>query len=280
MPISNSATPDATPENVKTLFAPINDTLFFAGEHATIFLDSQLALVRFTPEATLLFRLRAEDVGRSINDFKCQLNYPELLTDLQEVLEGPKLVEREVTGPGLTHYLVRVVGYGEASGRSRRAVLSLIDVTHLRRAGVLQRQIDSLPEHVAVLNAQGTIVQVNQAWADFARLNGASEADMHAGSIGVGANYLAVLSRSDTPESAQLLQDIQRVLAGKLERMQFVYPCNSPTEERWFAMHVSPLLGLGESGAVVTHLDVTHWLGRCKAGPLARVSCVQESNPA
>jgi two-component system, chemotaxis family, CheB/CheR fusion protein len=227
---------------------------------ATIFLDSHLALVRFTPEATLLFRFRQEDVGRSINDFKCQLNYPELLADLHEVLAGPKLVEREVTGPGGTHYLVRVVGYGEAAGRSRRAVLSLIEVTQLRRASQLQRQIDSLPEHVAVLNAQGTIVQVNQAWADFARFNGADERDMHATSTGIGANYLAVLSRSTNPDAADMLRDIQRVLAGQLEHLRLTYPCHSPTEERWFAMHVSPLRGSGESGAVVTHLDVTPWV--------------------
>jgi two-component system, chemotaxis family, CheB/CheR fusion protein len=229
---------------------------------ATVFLDSHLGLVRFTPEATLLFRLRPEDVGRSINDFKCQLNYPELLADLHEVLAGPKLVEREVTGPGGTHYLVRVVGYGEAAGRSRRAVLSLIEVTQLRRASQLQRQIDSLPEHVAVLNSQGTIVQVNQAWADFARFNGADEKDMHATSTGVGANYLAVLSRSTNPDAAEMLRDIQRVLAGQLEHLRLTYPCHSPNEERWFAMHVSPLRGSGESGAVVTHLDVTPWVHR------------------
>lgn len=228
---------------------------------ATIFLDSQLALVRFTPEATLLFRLRSEDIGRSINDFKCQLNYPQMQADLHEVLQGPKkLVEREVTGPGDSHFLVRLVGYGEEAGSVRRVVLSLIDVTQLRRAGQLQRQIDSLTEHVAVLNAQGTIVQVNHAWAEFSRLNGLSETD--ATSTGLGANYLAVLSRSNTPESTKLLHGIQRVLAGESDRVQFVYPCHSPTQERWFAMHVSPLLGSGDSGAVVTHLDVTPWVSQ------------------
>jgi two-component system CheB/CheR fusion protein len=228
---------------------------------ATIFLDSQLALVRFTPEATLLFRLRPEDVGRSINDFKCQLNYPQLLADLHEVLEGPKkLVEREVKGPGDSHFLVRLVGYGEQAGSSGRVVLSLIDVTQLRRAGQLQRHMDSLTEHVAVLNAQGTIVQVNHAWAEFSRLNGLRETE--ATSTGVGANYLAVLSRSNTPESSTLLRGIQRVLAGELDRVQLVYPCHSPTHERWFAMHASPLLGSGDSGAVVTHLDITPWVSQ------------------
>jgi two-component system, chemotaxis family, CheB/CheR fusion protein len=229
---------------------------------ATLFLDHQLALVRFTPEATLLFKLRPEDAGRSINDFKCQLDYPELLADLQQVLVGPNVIEREVSGPGQTFYLVRVVGYGDTTGRTRRAVLSLIDVTHLRQVDKLQRQIDSLPEHVAVLNAQGTIVQVNQAWADFSRVTGADGKEVQATSTGVGTNYLAVLSRSTGPDAQQVLQEIQQVLAGQRESSRMTYPCHSPTEQRWFAMHVSPLRGGGEMGAVVTHLDVTPWVSK------------------
>jgi two-component system, chemotaxis family, CheB/CheR fusion protein len=229
---------------------------------ATLFLDHHLALVRFTPEATLLFRLRPEDVGRSINDFKCQLDYPELLADLQQVLVGPNVIEREVNGPGQSNYLVRVVGYGETTGRTRRAVLSLIDVTQLRQVDKLQRQIDSLPEHVAVLNAQGTIVQVNQAWADFARGTGADGKEVQTPSTGIGTNYLAVLSRSTSPDAQQVLQEIQQVLAGERDSLRMTYPCHSPTEQRWFAMHVSPLRGGGEMGAVVTHLDVTPWVSK------------------
>jgi two-component system CheB/CheR fusion protein len=216
--------------------------------------------VRFTPEATLLFHVRPEDVGRPINDFKCQLNYPELPSDLDQALSGSKLVEREVTGPGGRHYLSRVVGYGDNAGRPRRAVLSLIEVTQLHHASQLQRQIDSLPGHVAVLNSQGAIVQVNRAWAEFSQLNSANSDP--SSSTGVGANYLSVLARSTNPEAVQLLRDVQQVLSGKLERLQLTYPCHSPKEKRWFCMYVSPLRGSGENGAIITHLDVTPWISK------------------
>jgi len=232
---------------------------------ATLFVDEALTLVRFTPEATLLFRLRPDDVGRSVADFKCQLDYPALMDDLRGALGGAPLVEREVPGPGQARYLARVIGYGDTVGRNRRAVLSLVDVSRLLDAERLQRLIDSLPEHVALLDGQGSIRQVNRAWAEFARCNTPEGQD---GGTGVGTNYLAVLARSTAPDSAEVLRGLQQVLTGVRAGLRVTYPCHSPTEQRWFVMQVSPLHGSGgraERGAVVTHLDVTPWVG--PAGP-------------
>ncbi|MCU0922546.1 MAG: PAS domain-containing protein, partial [Burkholderiaceae bacterium] len=172
---------------------------------ATLFVDHQLELVRFTPEATLLFRLRPTDVGRSIADFKCPLDYPELVDDLREALAGQPLRERELNGPNQARYLARVLGYGEGGSGSRRAVLSLIDVSRMHDAERLQRLIDSLPQHIAVLDERGNILQVNLAWQRFARQNGAASGTPRAASTGVGANYLGVLARSTDVNARELL---------------------------------------------------------------------------
>lgn len=230
---------------------------------ATLFVDASFSLVRFTPEATLLFRLRPDDIGRSIADFNCQLDYPELVDDLKRALADSQPIEREITGGGQARYLARVIGYGDALGHNRRAVLSLIEVTRLHDAERLQRLIDSLPEHVALLDTLGTIVQVNQAWADFARCNGGAVPG-----TGVGSNYLAVLARSDVPDSADILRKLQQVLSGQRPSLRITYPCHAPDQQRWFVMQASPLRGRGvdtDRGAVVTHLDVTPWVGA--AGP-------------
>jgi two-component system CheB/CheR fusion protein len=231
---------------------------------ATLFIDAQQQLVRFTPEAAALFRLRPSDIGRPIGNFSNPLDYPDLLADLRSVLAGGAAVEREVPGPGGSGYLARVLGYGERAGVPRRAVLSLIDVSRLRDARRLQAVIDSLPEHVAVLDVHGTVRQVNHAWHSFAAQNdgataghgsGASQAG---GPAGVGANYLAVLARATTPDALEVLRGLQQVLSGRCEHYRVTYPCHSPSEQRWFVMNAAALRG-SEQGAVVSHFDITPW---------------------
>ena len=226
---------------------------------ATLFIDAQQQLVRFTPEAAALFRLRPSDIGRPISNFNNPLDYPEMEVDLRAVLGGGPAVERELHGPGGSGYLVRVLGYGERPGVPRRAVLTLIDVSRLRDARRLQAVIDSLPEHVAVLDVHGTVRQVNHAWHVFADRNagghGGAQVD---GPVGVGANYLAVLARATTPDALEVLRGLQQVLAGRSDHFRVTYPCHSPTEQRWFVMNASALRG-SELGAVVSHFDITPW---------------------
>jgi len=225
---------------------------------ATVFVDPGLSLLRFTPEAMPLFRLRPDDIGRSITDFNIRLDYPALTQDLQRALDGEDAVEREVPGPDQVPYLARIVGYGPRGRAGRRAVLSLIDVSRLRDAERLQQLIDSLPEHVALLDHHGTIRQVNRAWTDFSRSQGGSET-----TTGIGANYLAVLARAGTTEANSLREGIQQVLSGTSEGVRQTYACHAPDRQRWFVLHVSPLADVGsapERGAVVTHLEVTPWM--------------------
>jgi two-component system CheB/CheR fusion protein len=229
---------------------------------ATLFIDAQRQLVRFTPEAALLFRLRPSDIGRPLADFNNPLDYPELLADLGGVLAGGNAVERELTAPTGGGYLARVLGYGERPGVPRRAVLSLIDVSRLRDARRLQAVIDSLPEHVAVLDVHGSVRQVNHAWHAFAAQNaGAGGGGSQVGGpVGVGTNYMAVLARATTPDALEVLRGLQQVLSGRSDHYRVIYPCHSPTEQRWFVMHASALRG-SEQGAVVSHFDITPWHG-------------------
>jgi two-component system CheB/CheR fusion protein len=56
-----------------------------------------------------------------------------------------------------------------------------------------QTVLDSLPQHIAVLDRASRIVAVNRAWASFARENSNNCSIL---STGVGANYLEVCKRA------------------------------------------------------------------------------------
>ncbi len=51
----------------------------------------------------------------------------------------------------------------------------------------MQKTLDSLTSHIAILDKEGTIIFVNQSWRSFAEKNGFLFLDH-----GVGANYIKV----------------------------------------------------------------------------------------
>ena len=95
---------------------------------------------------------------------------------------------------------------------------------------------------------------MNDAWKKFALMNRGAAA-----SVSVGINYLDVCrcSASAGDGTARLaLEGVQSVLEGRSEFFEIEYPCDSPTEPRWFLARVVPLK-TPEGGAVVSHAEIT-----------------------
>jgi hypothetical protein len=114
--------------------------------------------------------------------------------------------------------------------------------------------IDSLCDSIAVVNEQGLIISVNQAWRTFADNNGGS-ADLAAG---IGIDYLATLRRAaaSDPFACAALQGSAAVLAGRQTLFTLEYPFNTPDGEHWFELHVTPLQGAVKGmvvGPALTH---------------------------
>lgn len=157
--------------------------------------------------------------------------------------------------------LLRLTGPGIA-GRAEPAALA--HGTHPLPAvggleltdGALQVAIlDALPATIALLNSEGVLVSVNQAWRDFANLNGLAPS-YH---FGIGSNYLEICERAclaPEGETAAVARGIRAVLSGASRQFSIEYPCHTAQQQRWFLMTVSPL-GDGPEGAVTMHMDVT-----------------------
>ncbi|RZT11104.1 PAS domain S-box-containing protein/diguanylate cyclase (GGDEF) domain-containing protein [Duganella sp. CF402] len=112
--------------------------------------------------------------------------------------------------------------------------------------------LDALPEQIAVLDGDGFIVAVNDAWRQCGMEH------VRAGT-GVGANYLEVCRRADgagAEHAAQAAAGITAVLTGSRKQFQMEYPCHTSSRKRWFSMTVSPLAH-GRRGVVVVHVEIT-----------------------
>jgi diguanylate cyclase (GGDEF)-like protein/PAS domain S-box-containing protein len=127
------------------------------------------------------------------------------------------------------------------------------------RRGESARQgaiLNALPAAIVLLDNNGEIKTVNDSWQRFAIAN-----HMLSGlGNGIGVNYLDVCdkARGDGSTDAHLSADgIRSVLNGGRKSFSLEYSCNSPSEQRWFLLTVTPLADGRPSGAVVMHIDIT-----------------------
>jgi diguanylate cyclase (GGDEF)-like protein/PAS domain S-box-containing protein len=120
------------------------------------------------------------------------------------------------------------------------------------RADYFTAAVESLPEHVAVLDPGGHIVAVNEAWKSFAEDNGAGGHP----SLIEGADYLAAIHPFDS-EAVAAGQGLRRVLAGELDEFRLDYPCHGPGELRWFELRATSLRHGTVDGVVVVHAPIT-----------------------
>ncbi|NTY01358.1 ATP-binding protein [Deinococcus sp. JMULE3] len=111
---------------------------------------------------------------------------------------------------------------------------------------------DALAASVAILDDRGVILTVNDAWRDFARLNG--------GNSGEGVNYLEVCDAAqgeDREDAQKIAAGIRAVLAGHETLFELEYPCHSPHEDRYFMARVTPFTQDDRRYAVVAHENIT-----------------------
>ncbi|MFP4277070.1 MAG: CheR family methyltransferase [Wenzhouxiangella sp.] len=224
---------------------------------ATVFVDQDLQITRFSPDAVDLFRLRPSDIGRPLDEIAHSIRYPGLMDDLRKTLRSERLIEREVSGRDGAKLLMRILPYRVSTSSAVGAVASFIDVTAVHDLKELQSVIDALPEHIAVLEVDGNISLVNEAWRRFARANG----DPELRHSGPGSNYFRACRSDgvdDDGSASAAALGVKSVLEGSRSEFSLRYPCHSPDERRWFVMNVAPV-HQGPFAAVVSHINISDW---------------------
>lgn len=105
--------------------------------------------------------------------------------------------------------------------------------------------LDELPLNVAIVAADGEIVQTNRGWRNFGEHAGRQTGD-------VGRNYFDAASDDD-----RAVQGIKEVIEGRRDVFAHEYPCHTPEERMWFLMRVTRFESGSEPYAVVAHIDIT-----------------------
>jgi len=129
------------------------------------------------------------------------------------------------------------------------------DPVHRIGSTFLQKTLDCLLSHIAILTEDGTIVAVNATWNRFATSNGLAEQF-----CGRGANYLRSCDQATgecSEEAANVASGIRDVIARRQEHFYLEYPCHSPSEQRWFYVRVTRFEIDNSPFIVVTHDSIT-----------------------
>jgi len=101
---------------------------------ATLFLDKELNIRRFTNQTTELFKLRQTDIGRPFTDMVTNLQYPEIDEHAREVLRTLVFKETEIATKDQRWFTVRIMPYRTSDDRIDGLVITFIDNSHQKQA--------------------------------------------------------------------------------------------------------------------------------------------------
>jgi two-component system CheB/CheR fusion protein len=107
---------------------------------ATVFLDQDLNLRRFTTQATQFFKLIPGDGGRPITDLASDLVYPELAQDVSRVLDTLLYVERQVVTRDGRWFQARIMPYRTIDNVIDGVVMTFSDITTAKKLEAKLRQ--------------------------------------------------------------------------------------------------------------------------------------------
>ncbi len=166
------ATVNAELQNKVDEFTRANDdmnNLLAATEIASIFLDTDLCIKRYTPAAARIICLIQTDIGRPLSDLKTRFPDVDLVGLAVKVLNDLNTVELEILSTDLAWYAMKVMPYRTGENVIDGVAITFVDVHKVKQADKLRRLATVLEDSndaIMVLDLKGNIV----AWNKGARL--------------------------------------------------------------------------------------------------------------
>lgn len=149
---------------IEALDAAHNDlqNLFRSTRIATLFLDRDLRIERFTPDASDVFRIRESDVGRPLTDLTTRFDGVDLESEIQEFFESLVPRQIEVRNPEQERWFsLRISPYRTEDDAIEGIVLTFTDISELKATEAeLRRQrtfarsiVETVHEPLVVLDS-------------------------------------------------------------------------------------------------------------------------------
>ena len=189
---------------------------------ATLFLDRELCIRKFTPRIAQTFQVIPNDIGRPLRTFTHDLDYPSLMTDIERVLREGISVESQTWDTRGRCYFLRILPYrgrmketkDSPSGQRQEphagpdgVVLTLTDISALEQARAKLAQLSAIVESSDDAIISSTLDGIITSWNNGAsRLYGYASDDV----VGRHVSFLSPLE-----QRAEIAEILQRVKEGR-----------------------------------------------------------------
>jgi two-component system CheB/CheR fusion protein len=170
---------------------------------ATLFLDRDLKIQRFTDRVREIISVVPGDIGRPVHDLASQLRYDSLADDARSVIETLVPFEKEVRTNAGEWRLLRILPYRTSRRVIDGVVITFLDVDRVKRAELLaaslsfaQSIVQTVREPLAVLDTALNIVTANPAFKELFALSDAQLDGLSLFEAGAGFFAIPGLRRS------------------------------------------------------------------------------------
>ena len=130
----------------------LNDDLnnyFASSDIGQVFLDSNLLIRKYTPQATALINLIETDIGRPISHISNNIAYADLLNDIQHVLKHAMPITKNIQIENNTWYQMKIMPYLREGKTIDGAVLTFVDITAMK---LVEKQLKNANRKLKDLN--------------------------------------------------------------------------------------------------------------------------------
>jgi two-component system, chemotaxis family, CheB/CheR fusion protein len=138
---------------------------------ATIFLDNNMKIKRFTWQAKKFFKLIDSDIGRPLEDLASILKYDCLIDDAKTVMQTLVYKDTEVQTVDDGWCLVRILPYRTVENMINGLVISFVDIGRIKKAEqsaqaayLTKAVVNTVRQPLLVLDDKLIIVTVNSAF--------------------------------------------------------------------------------------------------------------------
>jgi two-component system, chemotaxis family, CheB/CheR fusion protein len=142
---------------------------------ATLFLDKEMNIRRFTLQAVKIFKLIKSDIGRPFTDLVSDLIYPDLADDALTVLKTLAFIKKQIPTKDGRWFSIRIMPYRTLDEKIDGVVITFFNISDLKEVEVKLREteqinrylMNSASEIIIKLSTDWNIMEVNLAAEEF-----------------------------------------------------------------------------------------------------------------